>query len=146
MGSASSARIIGRWRRMLGLRRCKTVWIQSVEKETARDAGRFVQRIAGCSVRAYPGRGTAEDRLATGDFELLAAVHQLDALGLELGVLRRLVAIAVAPDAFLFLQVPQGHHADRRLALVFAAAVRAGCRQAQVLDDLRGHRAVLGHV
>src|SRR5688500_16893745 len=90
------------------------------------------------SVRAHPRCGTAEDRLAAGDFELPATIHQLDALGLELGVLGRLVAVAIAPDALLVLQVPQGHHADDRLALVFAAAGGAVRRQAQVLDDLRG--------
>src|SRR5688572_25703081 len=95
----NSARI-GRWRRM------SRAPVPVVEMETARDAGRFVHRIVRCSVRAYPGRGAAEDRLATGDFELLAAIHQLDGLGLELGVLGRLVAVAVAPDALLLLQVP----------------------------------------
>src|SRR5688500_18179673 len=94
-------------------------------------------------LHALPDGRAAEDRLAAGYFQLLSAVDQLDALGLELGVYGRIVAFAVTPCAVVLLDVPQRDDADEGLVLVLAAALGAGRRQAEVLDDLRGQRPVL---
>jgi hypothetical protein len=96
-------------------------------------------------MHAHPRCRLAEDRLATLDFELVAAVDQFHRPGGEVHVLGRLITAAAAPGAVLVrLHVPDRDDSDKRLALVGAAALVADGWKADVLHDLCRERAVLG--